>query len=104
MTGFGPSETRVTDDANLIEDLGADNSDIIEVLMSYEERFDTDIRDDAATDFATVGGMVRLIERQVAAAEAWTKSLPAPLGIRLRVTNLKSCLSRTGDVPQRPPA
>jgi len=97
MTGFGAY------DASLIEDLGADSSDIIEVLMSCGERFDTEVRDDAATDFATVGGMVRLIERQVAAAEARTKSSPTPLGIRLRATNLKSCRSRTGDVPQRPP-
>jgi hypothetical protein len=66
MTVFGASEARVTDDANLIEDLGTDSLDVI-----------------AATDFVTVGGWSSFIERQVAAAETRTKILPNSLGIRL---------------------
>ena len=36
---------RVTPDANFTEDLGADSLDVVELVMSVEERFDIEIED-----------------------------------------------------------
>ncbi len=36
---LGADERRLTDDARLTEDLGADSLDVVEIVMSCEERF-----------------------------------------------------------------
>jgi acyl carrier protein len=63
---LGAEEVRLTDDARLAEDLGADRLDLVEIAMSCEERFDIDIPNHVATRLATVGGAVRFIQAQVA--------------------------------------
>ena len=40
---LGAEDVRLTDDARLAEDLGADRLDLVEIAMSCEERFDIDI-------------------------------------------------------------
>lgn len=63
---LGAEEARLTDDARLAEDLGADRLDLVEIAMSCEERFDIDIPNHVATGLATVGDAVRFIQAQVA--------------------------------------
>ena len=63
---LGAEEARLTDDARLAEDLGADRLDLVEIAMSCEERFDIDIPNHVATLLATVGDAVRFIQAQVA--------------------------------------
>jgi acyl carrier protein len=63
---LGAEEVRLTDDARLAEDLGADRLDLVEIAMSCEERFDVDIPNHVATRLATVGDAVRFIQAQVA--------------------------------------
>jgi acyl carrier protein len=63
---LGAEEVRLTDDARLAEDLGADRLDLVEIAMSCEERFDIDIPNHVATTLATVGDAVRFIQAQVA--------------------------------------
>jgi len=62
---LGAEEARLTDDARLAEDLGADRLDLVEIAMSCEERFDIDIPNDVATGLATVGDAVRFVQAQL---------------------------------------
>src|SRR5260370_37709146 len=62
---LGAEEARLTDDARLAEDLGADRLDLVEIAMSCEERFDIDIPNHVAARLATVGDAVRFIQAQV---------------------------------------
>ena len=64
---LGADGSRLTDDTRLFEDLGADSLDVIEIVMSCEERFGVEIPNRAATGLATVGDAVRCVEAQVAA-------------------------------------
>lgn len=54
--------SKVTMEANLESDLGADSLDAVEVIMALEEEFDLEFSDDAATSIKTVGDIVRYIE------------------------------------------
>ena len=50
----------------LIDDLGCDSLDIVEITMEVEEHFDISVPDDQAQDIRTVGniadGVLRLLE------------------------------------------
>jgi acyl carrier protein len=46
--------SRVIPSANFTEDLGADSLDVVELVMSVEERFDMEIEDIVAGKIATV--------------------------------------------------
>jgi acyl carrier protein len=63
---LGADERRITDDARLREDLGADSLDVVEIVMSCEERFAIAIPNRVATRLATVGDTVRFIESRLA--------------------------------------
>lgn len=51
--GVDPSELRP--DANILEDLGADSLDVVEMVMAIEEKFDIEIPDEDAEAMRTVG-------------------------------------------------
>ena len=59
---LGSEEAKLTDDAKLIDDLGADSLDVVEFVMSCEETFNIDIPNHVATKFVTVGDAVAFIE------------------------------------------
>ena len=63
---LGLDKAGITDDARFIDDLGADSLDIVEVVMSCEERFHIDIPNKVATRFVTVGDAVTFIRWQLA--------------------------------------
>lgn len=56
---------RVTDDARFVEDLGAESIQSIELIAAFEEEFDLDMDEEAATGVKTVGGAVEFIEKLV---------------------------------------
>lgn len=58
---LGVEESEVTQDANLIDDLGADSLDTIELIMEFEKTFDVKISDDVTEGIKTVGDMVNAI-------------------------------------------
>ena len=50
--GINPEDVRP--DASLIEDLGADSLDIIELLMAFSEEFDIEIPDEEVENMVTI--------------------------------------------------
>lgn len=73
MTTIGESlgigETQVTPDASLVNDLGADSLDMVEVVMALEEQFDIEIPDEDAEGIATVGDVIAYIKMRVTEQE-----------------------------------
>ena len=60
-------EEQVTEEAEVIEDLGADSLDIVDLVMTLEEEFDTEIPDEDIENLKTVGDIVKYIEEQTKA-------------------------------------
>lgn len=58
-------EEKVTLDANIQDDLGADSLDIVDLVMSFEEEFDLEIPDDQVENIKTVGDVVKYIEEKI---------------------------------------
>ena len=54
-------ESKVSDEASFIDDLGADSLDTVELVMAFEEEFDIEILDDAAETIQTFGDAVKFI-------------------------------------------
>ena len=53
----------ITPDTNLLDDLGADSLDVVELIMSVEDEFGIVIDDDAASNLLTVRQIVDYIEK-----------------------------------------
>ncbi len=62
---LGVSEDQVTPDASYIDDLGADSLDTVELVMSLEEEFNTEIPDDDAEKLVTIKSTVDYIEKMI---------------------------------------
>lgn len=58
-------EEQVTEDSEVIDDLGADSLDIVDLVMTLEEEFDTEIPDEDIENLRTVGDIVKYIEEQL---------------------------------------
>ena len=58
-------EDKVTMDASIFDDLGADSLDVVDLVMSLEEAFDIEIPDDQVENIKTVGDIVKYIEDKV---------------------------------------
>ncbi len=56
------SKDKVQLNAKLIEDLGADSLDMVEMLMLVEEEFGLSIPDEDAMNLKTVGDIINYIE------------------------------------------
>ena len=52
----------ITMDTNLIDDLGADSLDVVELIMSLEDEFGVSISDDDAAQLQTVGRIVDYLD------------------------------------------
>tara|TARA_B100001105_G_scaffold202169_1_gene165882 strand:+ start:441 stop:680 length:240 start_codon:yes stop_codon:yes gene_type:complete len=59
---LGVEETKVTEEANFIDDLGADSLDTVELVMAFEEEFGSEISDSEAEKILTVGDAIKFIE------------------------------------------
>ena len=55
-------ESVITMDSKLIDDLGADSLDAVELIMAVEEQYDIKISDEVAQSIQTVGDIVRYAE------------------------------------------
>lgn len=62
---LGVEEDEVKEGASFVDDLGADSLDLVELVMAFEETFDTSIPDDEAEKIRTVGDAVKFIESKM---------------------------------------
>ena len=64
---LGVDESKVTENASFIDDLGADSLDTVELVMAFEEEFGCEIPDDAAETILTVGDAIKFISEHASA-------------------------------------
>ncbi len=63
---LGVEESKVTEETNFIDDLGADSLDTVELVMAFEEEFGSEISDSEAEKILTVGDAIKFIESKSA--------------------------------------
>jgi acyl carrier protein len=56
----------VTLDAKLVDDLGADSLDSIELVLAFEDAFDIEINEAEAEKLVTVGDVVNFLAEKIA--------------------------------------
>ena len=56
----------VKEEAQFIEDLGADSLAIVELVLAFEEQFEIDIPDEDTEKIATVGDAIKYLNDKVA--------------------------------------
>ena len=56
------SRDKITMDSRMLEDLGADSLDFVELLLTLEDEFGVSVSDDAAKNLKTVGDVVKFVE------------------------------------------
>ena len=54
--------SRITPESEIVNDLGADSLDVVELLMTLEDNTGKTIPEDKVTDLKTVGDVVNLLE------------------------------------------
>jgi acyl carrier protein len=59
---LGVDQSKVTMEARFREDLEADSLDLVELIMAFEDKFGTEISDEAAQKITTVGEAVSYID------------------------------------------
>ncbi len=59
---LGIDAEEITLESKIIDDLGADSLDVIELVMMLEEAFDMEIPDSDIEEFSTVGDVVEYIK------------------------------------------
>jgi acyl carrier protein len=67
---LGVDEAKVTESASLMDDLGADSLDAVELIMAFEEEFAIEVPDDAAEKIRTVGDAIDFIATQLGKSES----------------------------------
>lgn len=55
-------ENKVTMDASITDDLGADSLDVADIVMSIEEEFNVEVPDEQLQNIKAVGDIVKYIE------------------------------------------
>ncbi len=55
-------ESNIEESSKIIDDLGADSLDVVELLMVLEDEFGVSISDEQALEIKTVGDIVKIIE------------------------------------------
>ena len=55
----------ITMESTIIDDLGADSLDVVDLVMSLEDEFDQEIPDEAIEEMKTVADIVHYIEENV---------------------------------------
>ncbi len=58
------SEDEVTPQASIVDDLGADSLDVVEIIMGLEEEFDVEIPDEDAEKITTVQQIMDYVDEK----------------------------------------
>ena len=59
---LGIKPDRITEKSRILEDLGADSLDLVELLMTLEDEFNVTVSEEDALKLKTVADIVRIIE------------------------------------------
>lgn len=59
---LGCDESAVTPDASILDDLGADSLDVVEMLMAIEENFGVSVPDEEIPNLKTVKDIMTYVE------------------------------------------
>lgn len=59
-------EESITLETNLVDDLGADSLDVVDLVMTLEDEFDMEIPDEDIENVRTVGDIVKYLEEHTA--------------------------------------
>ena len=59
---FDVEADSISEDTNIIDDLGADSLDAVELIMSIEDEFGLSVSDEEAAELNTVGKLIEFIE------------------------------------------
>lgn len=62
---LGVELAEVTKDASILDDLGADSLDLVELVMTLEEAFNIEVPDEAVEEMRTIGDVQRFVESHV---------------------------------------
>lgn len=62
---LGIDESVITMNSAIVDDLGADSLDIVELIMGLETEFDIEIPDEEAEKIVTVGDAVNYIKERM---------------------------------------
>ena len=63
MEQLGVNADQGTREAKLIEDLGADSLDAVELVMAVEEEFELEVPDDQAEKLIAVGDVIDYVDK-----------------------------------------
>ena len=63
---MGADKDKITRDTNFMEDLNADSLDTVELVMEFEDEFETSIPDEEAEKILTVGNAIDYITKSSA--------------------------------------
>ena len=58
-------ESKVTEEASMIDDLGADSANLMMLIMDLETEFDMQVEDEALGSIKTVGDIVDYISKKL---------------------------------------
>lgn len=59
---FELEEDEITLETNIREDLDADSLDLVDLVMTFEDEFKTEVPDEVIENIKTVGDIVKFIE------------------------------------------
>ncbi len=59
---LGVASSKITLDSRIVDDLGADSLDVVELLMQLEDTTGKTIPDDKVAEIKTVGDLVKILE------------------------------------------
>jgi acyl carrier protein len=60
--------TSLVPEANLLDDLGADSLDVVEVVMALEEEFNIEVPDKDVESIRTIGDIVQYVGARIEAS------------------------------------
>ena len=63
---MGVDKGEISRDTNFVNDLNADSLDTVELVMEFEDEFETSIPDEQAEKITTVGEAIDYIKEQMA--------------------------------------
>lgn len=60
---LGIPQSKITPESKIVDDLGADSLDVVELLMTLEDETGKTIPDDEVANIKTVGQIVEVLEK-----------------------------------------